>query len=142
MHFVFGLITTAFAKPVCPSALGAEKRGRVDGERSDIGGKWRQMESGKASVNRNGKEYICFDAALCDKSEKERLWCSFFDSVHAYVCCSLEPSALLRQSKRSASKMPFLSPQISDCSCFGFLPVLVIGSKTPIGVTEHSKEVT
>jgi hypothetical protein len=81
MHFVFGSITTAFAKPVCPGRPRAlRKKGRVDGRiRSDKseGEQQRgQMGSGerpfKQSQIRNGTRiHLFFDAEnLRPKSER------------------------------------------------------------------------
>jgi hypothetical protein len=69
MHFVFGSITTAFAKPVCPGRPRAlRKKGRVDGRiRSDNrkgNNNEAKREAGKGLANQSqtgmGQEYICF----------------------------------------------------------------------------------
>jgi hypothetical protein len=71
MHFVFGLITTAFAKPVCPSALGAEKRGRVDGERSDIGGNGGKWKAGKLQSTGMGKNTSALMLLFATRARKK-----------------------------------------------------------------------
>jgi hypothetical protein len=71
MHFVFGLITTAFAKPVCPSALGAEKRGRVDGERSDIGGNGGKWKAGKLQSTGTGKNTSALMLLFATRARKK-----------------------------------------------------------------------
>ena len=71
MHFVFGSITTALLGQYA-QASPAQEKGHSGWRRSDHRGERGQSESGKASVNRNGKEYICFDAAICEKRARQR----------------------------------------------------------------------
>lgn len=80
-----------------PRRLRRKKKGTADGEEATIGEKG-QMESGRASVNRNGKEYICFDAAICEKSETEMAWCSLILSL--CVFSRAVDSAVVRKTRK------------------------------------------
>lgn len=128
MHFVFGSITTAFAKASMPRALSVlRKKGTVDGRIRS--GNWKgnntTRQMGKQESLQSQQEWdkntSAFDAEICDKRARRK---KALVLVFLILCLCVCRFAFLfepQQSRRSARRLTKFSLL---SSLFFFFPII------------------